>query len=96
MLCVLLAYGLESRVVLQVIVAIGQAQSTLADVEHVLGGIFGVLMDDGADQCLHADSVVMRHPRSQLRLVREAADAGKGALQGLGTHMLYGSLVHER
>ena len=79
----------------QVIIAIRQAQPALTQVHRVLGCILGILRDTERERRGNAHLVEIADQRRQLGLVLERIDARKVGLQRLQAQRLATCFVHE-
>ncbi len=87
---------LRAGVVVQVVVAVGQAQAALVQGAHVPGAVLGVLHDEEAEAAGQALAMELRQRHGQLLRVLQAVDGGEDGLQGGRPALLDGLLVHAR
>jgi hypothetical protein len=74
---------LQLVVVQQVVIAVRHPQTILLEVEHVFGGILGVLVHDRAVGCRHSDLVEMRDHAGDLFFILQRIDLGEFGIQRL-------------
>ncbi len=83
------------ELVVEVIIAIGQAQAALAQIDDVLAGVPVVLMDDWRERRIDAKDVEARHQRRDVALVLDRIEAREQRSERLGTELLDLRFVHE-
>jgi len=89
-----LADRLGARVILEVIVAVGQAQPALVRLRDLAGRILEILVGLEAEEGAHSHALQVGHFARQLRLALQRGDARQLQPDGLGSLGLHPLLVH--
>ena len=79
----------------QVVVAIGHAQPILAQIEHILARVLGILLHTRCIRRGDADPVEMSNQPGDCLFILERVDLGQLCFQRLQTQAFQGRFVHE-